>query len=207
MRRIAFEYLYFRTGSFGARWQLRAFTDMRSRMSRDEALSLLTSSIIKNQEAEIPVHKWKAPSEDLLKSYRPGKMRVEEFMETDLFTVREGDIIELVADIMDWRKIRYMPVEDNQGHLCGLITSRLLLRHFTHARKNSSAATMDKDIMVNKPITVGPDTPIIEAMHTMRDNRIGCLPVVKDGNMLIGIITEMDFLRITGRLMEHLEKE
>ena len=38
----------------------------------------------------------------------------------------------------------------------------------------------------------------------MRQNRIGCLPVIKDDE-LIGIITEMDFLRIAGSLIERLE--
>ena len=40
----------------------------------------------------------------------------------------------------------------------------------------------------------------------MRDKKLGCLPVVKDGD-LIGMITEMEFLRISGRLIERLEKE
>ncbi|MDP4852474.1 MAG: CBS domain-containing protein [Saprospiraceae bacterium] len=38
----------------------------------------------------------------------------------------------------------------------------------------------------------------------MREKKIGCLPVVTDGE-LIGIITEMDFLRISARLIERLE--
>jgi CBS domain-containing protein len=46
----------------------------------------------------------------------------------------------------------------------------------------------------------------MEAMNKMRDHNIGCLPVVK-GKELVGIITEMDFLRITSRLMERLEKQ
>jgi len=38
----------------------------------------------------------------------------------------------------------------------------------------------------------------------MRSNKIGSLPVVKDGE-LVGIITEMDFLMITSRLMSRLK--
>ena len=34
--------------------------------------------------------------------------------------------------------------------------------------------------------------------------RIGCLPVVK-GKDLVGIITEMDFMRITSRLLERMD--
>ena len=59
------------------------------------------------------------------------------------------------------------------------------------------------DIMIQKPITVDPSATILEALNIMRTNKIGCLPVVKN-NELIGIITEMDFLRITGRLLNRV---
>ena len=65
---------------------------------------------------------------------------------------------------------------------------------------------MVKDIMIENPLTIGPDATIIEAMVKMRENQIGSLPVVKNGE-LIGIITEMDFLKISGRLIERLENK
>jgi CBS domain-containing protein len=64
--------------------------------------------------------------------------------------------------------------------------------------------TTAKDIMNSKPFTIDPNATIHEAMSIMRTQNIGCLPVVKNGE-LIGIITEMDFLRIAGRLIERLE--
>lgn len=193
----------------GARWQLKAFTKLKHSITRDEAVAVLTAAIVKNQEKEMPVHKWTLPDPNELEHYRPSKLRVEEFMETDLFTVQKDDIIELVADMMDWRKIRYTPVEDSKGKLVGLVTSRLLLRHFTRnpLLNGKTKEAMVKDIMIKEPITIGPNSTILEAMQKMRSNKIGCLPVVKGDNELIGIITEMDFLRISARLMERLENE
>ncbi|MEZ5042688.1 MAG: CBS domain-containing protein [Saprospiraceae bacterium] len=191
----------------GARWQLRAFTKLRKQVSRDEALSVLTACIIENQTKGNPVHTWELPKVEDLKEYRPAKLKVEEFMETDLFTAQQDDLIELVAELMDWRKVRYMPVEDSKGNLCGLITSRLLLRYYTqYNRINGKKATQVKDIMIKHPITIEPSATILKAMQILRDNKIGCLPVVKEGE-LIGIITEMEFLHISGRLIERLEKE
>ncbi|MDX1939121.1 MAG: CBS domain-containing protein [Saprospiraceae bacterium] len=191
----------------GARWQLRTYTKLLKECGRDEALTVMTASIIKNQNNEMPVHTWEMPELGDLDDYRPGKLRVEEFMETDLFTVQKDDLIELVAELMDWRRIRYMPVENSKGQLSGLITSRLLLRHFARkSRANGQEApTMVKDIMVKAPITIGPKATIVEALRIMREKRIGCLPVVQNEE-LIGIITEMDFLRISSRLIERLEK-
>ncbi len=191
----------------GARWQLRAYTKLRKEVSRDEALSVLTACIIENQIKGDPVHTWELPKVEDLKEYRPAKLKIEEFMETDLFTVQQDDLIELVAELMDWKKIRYMPVEDTKGNLIGLITSRLLLRYFTQKNRiNGKSAVHVKDIMIKDPITIEPSSTILSAMKIMRKNKIGCLPVQKDGE-LIGIITEMEFLHISGRLIERLERD
>lgn len=191
----------------GARWQLRSFANLRKSVTTDEALSILTASIVQNQVTETPVHLWELPEAQALEKYSPGKLRVEEFMATDLFTCQKGDLVELVAELMDWRKIRYMPVEDNKGNLVGLVTSRLLLRYYAkeHSFSPEVAGIVD-DIMLTKVITITPDKTILEALQTMRENKIGCLPVVKNGE-LIGIITEMDFLRISSRLIERLEEK
>jgi len=190
----------------GARWQLRAFTKLKNQVGRDEALTVMTASIIKNQLKEMPVHTWPLPEPGDLDEYRPSKLKVEEFMVTDLFTVQKDVLIDLVAELMDWRRIRYMPVEDSKGKLCGLITSRILLRHFTRFnRVNGKEAVMVEDIMISDPAVIGPDATILEAMAMMREKRMGCLPVVKN-NELVGIITEMDFLRVSARLIERLER-
>ena len=188
----------------GARWQLRAYTKLTKEINRDEALSVLTACIIKNQETGSPVHTWSMPEASDLEDYRPTSLKVEEFMETDLFTVQPDDLLELVADLMDWRKLRYVPVEDKKGSLCGLITTRLLLRSFTQSnRLNGVRPQFVRDIMIKNPTTISPNATIVEAMNLMRDHKLGCLPVVNDEE-LIGIITEMDFLRISGRLIARL---
>jgi CBS domain-containing protein/gamma-glutamylcysteine synthetase len=191
----------------GARWQLRAFTKLKKETSMDEAVTVMTSAIYENQNLGKPVHTWELPELKDLLDYRPGNLRVEEFMQTDLFTVSKDDLIELVAKLMDWRKVRYMPVEDQKGNICGLITSRLLLRFYSQkgiSIKEGNKQQTVEDIMISSPIVIEPGKSIIEALHIMREKKIGCLPVVTDGE-LIGIITEMDFLRISARLIERLE--
>jgi len=191
----------------GARWQLRAFTKLKKETSMDEAITVMTSAIYENQTLGKPVHTWELPELKDLLDYRPGNLRVEEFMQTDLFTVSKDDLIELVAKLMDWKKIRYMPVEDQKGNICGLITSRLLLRFYSQkgiSIKEGNKQHTVEDIMISSPIVIEPGKSIIEALHIMREKKIGCLPVVTDGE-LIGIITEMDFLRISARLIERLE--
>lgn len=191
----------------GARWQLRAFTKLIKEVTTDEALMTVTAAIAQNQWAEIPVHKWTLPEPNALEHYQPSTLKVEEFMQTDLFTAQKEDIIEFVAQVMDWRNIRFMPIEDSKGKLVGLVTSRLLLREFTQNQKlNRLKDSTVGEIMIANPHTIKPTASLMDALKIMRDNRIGCLPVVNDEDELLGIITEMDFLRISVRLIERLEK-
>jgi acetoin utilization protein AcuB len=58
-----------------------------------------------------------------------------------------------------------------------------------------------EEIMTRNVFTVAHDTPLEEGARLMADNRIGALPVLKDGK-LVGIITETDifkaFLELVG---------
>jgi len=52
-----------------------------------------------------------------------------------------------------------------------------------------------EDIMTRRVISIGPDASIFEAARLMLQNRISGLPVVDPTGVLIGMVTEGDFLR------------
>ena len=188
----------------GARWQLRAYTNLLEETNDDEALTVLTAAMIKNMKSNIPVHKWELPNLNDLDMYKPSKMVVSEFMETDLFTVQKDDIIEFVVEIMDWRKLNFLLVEDSKGKFVGLITIRSILKFLAKKMKSKDFGQLTvKDLMVRKTAKIAPHKNIIEAIELMKNERISALPVVKDGE-LRGVITEKEFLHITSRLMERL---
>ena len=109
---------------------------------------------------------------------------------------------------MKWRKLRYVIVENEKGKLDGLISSGSLIGHFSD---NYDYKKVDDklvgDIMVKEPITVRAETPILEAIQIMEKNEIGCLPVVNSGNIVVGMITEINFLKISSRLLKRLKEE
>ena len=188
----------------GARWMLRGYSNLKEKVGQDEALRVLTAEIVHNQKQNIPVHKWPAPDPSRLKQYKVAEMLVSDFMATDIFTVQKNDIIQLVAELMDWNKIKYTPVEDSKGKLIGLVSARLILRELTRNSSNRSTRTAG-DIMVTDLITVTQETTISEAINLMKTHNIGCLPVV-NGDDLVGLITENDFVRISRRLIERAQK-
>ncbi|MBK7425794.1 MAG: CBS domain-containing protein [Saprospiraceae bacterium] len=181
----------------GARWCLRAFTALKKISSSDEALTTLTATMVENQNMDTPVSEWPMPSLIRTDKYQPIHMRIEQFMETDLITVRKDDIIDLVAEIMDWKRVRYLPVEDTNGQLVGLMTSRRVLRYYAHEKINELPVAVE-DIMIKDPVHVNPDQTIQEALELMKANNIGGLPVAKNGE-LIGFVTEIQLLRILSK--------
>ena len=60
--------------------------------------------------------------------------------------------------------------------------------------------------MKTDPVTVAPSTSTIEAIHLMREHRVGALPVVED-DRLVGIGTERDFITVAAKLLDEKLKE
>lgn len=193
-----------RTGSY---WIIQSYNSLSKKVSREQALTTLTNAMVKNQKKGEPIHKWSLAKVDDMETWQPSTLLVEEFMTTDLFTVQKDDILELVANLIEWRRIRYVPVEDDSKHLVGLVTMRMVFREYNdiiHQKTDGSASV--EDIMIKNPITIHPEASILEAIEIMDDQKIGCLPVVKN-NRLVGIITEQNYMTITKRLLRLLDKK
>ena len=183
----------------GARWVMKSLAAIGGSASKEASQRRLTSEILANQKQGQPIHSW--PTVKMVDSgeWEHGYRTVGQFMSTDLFTVKPDDLIDLAASVMDWRHIRHVPVEDQEGRLVGLVTHRGLLRMMI-SRSNRDPVTVG-EIMVKDPVVVSPSTSSLEAIEVMRTNRVGCLPVV-DSDQLVGIVTSYDFLDASAKLFE-----
>ena len=187
----------------GARWTLKSLAKLGNLEPKDLRYRELTARMLHEQKEGKPVHEWKiaeaAEDIDWSQSYQT----VGQFMSTDLFTVRPDDLVDLAASVMDWRHVRHVPVEDNDGKLIGLVTHRDLLHLVSQGVRTQPAKTLTvRDIMKAEPLTVTSLTPTLEALEIMQKHRVGCLPVVDDGR-LVGILTSFDFLSGAARLFKH----
>jgi CBS domain-containing protein len=157
--------------------------------------------MLEQETAGKPVSHWVLAEFCEQQDWRDSYRQVGQFMTTDLFTVRPEDIVDFAATLMDWRHVRHVPVEDDSGHLVGLVSHRELLRLVATRHVGGDDRATVREIMLADPQTVEPDTPIIEAMHLMCDQKLGCLPVVSAGK-LVGLVTEHDFIVVSSRLLE-----
>ena len=79
------------------------------------------------------------------------------------------------------------PVTNGFGKLVGIVTSRDIIG-------KTDEVCIDK-VMTKNPITVTESTTVASAAHSMIWEGIDLLPVVTDGNQLIGIVSREDVLR------------
>jgi len=192
-----------RSRQTGAGWIMKSLSAMQGSISKDARQRKLTSAMLASQKKGQPIHRWTTIKKTETEDWEQGYRTVGQFMSTDLFTVSPDDLVDLAASVMDWRHIRHVPVEDQEGRLVGLVTHRGVLRIMcTGNRANSDDSSMTvRDVMVHNPVTVSPDMSSLEAIEIMRSNRVGCLPVV-DGDQLVGIVTSYDFLEASAKLFQ-----
>ncbi|MBK9384171.1 MAG: CBS domain-containing protein [Planctomycetes bacterium] len=195
-----------RTRRTGSAWLLSAHAALAEERTSGEKMATLVQTSLARAATKEPVHTWAPLVAGEAAPWFHGYRTLGQFMTRDLFTVRSHDLVDLAAGMMQWRKIRHVPVEDDEGRLVGLVTERAFLRHAMEAlRTQRTTAVQVAEIMTKELITASPETPTLEAIELMRRHRIGCLPVVENG-VLVGIATEKDFLPVAAHaLRERLE--
>jgi CBS domain-containing protein len=187
------------SGRTGAAWLLESAGAMRDQGTRGQRLAALVAATASRQDAGAPGHEWPPASIDECAGWRASHERVGQFMSTDLFTVRERDEVDLAASIMEWERVRHIPVEDDDQRLVGVVSFRRMLRALIERR--GDAPVLVREVMTPQPVTCSSETSTLEAIRLMREHAVSCLPVVEEGR-LVGIVTETDFMRIAGRMLE-----
>lgn len=186
----------------GALWSLRSLAAMDGQGTRELRSRILVEQMIEHQQADEPVHTWPLAKADAPRDWSHSYQTVSQLMATDLFTVRPDDLIDLAASVMEWKHIRHVPVEDDEGRLVGLVSHRDLLRLLSHGLLNKQSQPVAvKEVMKRDLVTVAPDTLTLDALKIMRRLKVGCLPVVEQGR-LIGIVTAYDFLALSAEIIE-----
>lgn len=185
----------------GARWALESLEEMNEKGTEDQRMRCLVSSMVEQQSSGRPISEWTLAEFCTQQDWRESYLKVSQFMATDLFTVRPDDIVDFAATLMDWRRVRHIPVEGDDGELAGLVSHRALLRLVAEGKIGGGQKVTVREIMTEKPVTINSDTTTVEAIRLMRESRVACLPVVENGKLL-GLVTEHDLIVVASRLLE-----
>jgi acetoin utilization protein AcuB len=139
----------------------------------------------------------------LLEQVRGGRMLVGERMSHPVLTVKPDMPVQEALILMRKEHVSRFPVVDHRGHMVGLVSESDLMNASPSEATTLSvweisyllSKIMVERVMTKKVITVTEDMPLEDAARMMADHKIGCLPVMRE-NELVGIITETTLFKI-----------
>jgi acetoin utilization protein AcuB len=129
-------------------------------------------------------------------------MLVGDRMSKPVVTIQPDLPLPEALNLMKKEHIRRMPVVKD-GKLVGIVSDKDLLNASPSSATSLSiweinyllSKVLVSEVMSGNVMTVTEDTPIEQAARIMADNKIGGLPVMRDGQV-IGIITETDLFKV-----------
>ncbi len=135
-------------------------------------------------------------------------MLVKDFMTGEVTALQETDTLLDAAMIFVRSSFRHVPVLRDKK-VVGIITERdvkqfapsLLSRTSAEEYNQIMETTPISRVMTREPACLSPNQPVFEAATILHSRRVGCLPVVENGE-LVGIITTTDLLGLLIRIME-----
>lgn len=131
------------------------------------------------------------------------ELKVKDLMTRDVRTVQRNDALALADRLMRDERIRHLPVLDEAGDVCAVVSQRDLFRgallralgYGSRAEDTMLRQVVVKEAMSAELVTTTPETSAVDAARVMIERKIGCLPVLDSGK-LVGLITETDFVRL-----------
>lgn len=133
-------------------------------------------------------------------------MRIMDIMTTHVITVTAQDTLATAIQRMETFDIRHLVVVDEAQKPVGIVSDRdcrlAIESPFAVYNEEKSAVLAERipvqRVMTRQPVSASPLGELEDAAHIMVMWKINALPVVRD-DMLVGIITSTDLLRVLSR--------
>ena len=132
-----------------------------------------------------------------------------DIMTPDAKCVGENDTVQEAATQLKELNVGAMPICGEDDRLKGMVTDRDIAIDVVAAGKDPESVKVG-ELGDGKPVTIGADDSIEEALQTMSQHQVRRLPVI-DGHELIGIVSQADIARNlpdekTGDLVEAISR-
>ena len=114
-------------------------------------------------------------------------------MTGDPACIGEHDTITDAAKRLKELDVGAMPICGEDNRLKGMLTDRDIVLKVVAEGKDPNSVKAG-ELGEGKPVTIGADDSVDEALHTMAEHGVRRLPVV-DGHDLIGIVSQADLAR------------
>jgi CBS domain-containing protein len=120
-------------------------------------------------------------------------MNAADVMTSPAVVVNPTTTVRSASAILGEHGFSALPVVDDEGTLVGIVSGAdLLLAGTTPAMANGPVSRVMRRPVISAPMTATP----AEMTATMLSRRLRCLPIVADGEVLLGVVSRSDLLRI-----------
>jgi CBS domain-containing protein len=116
-----------------------------------------------------------------------------EIMSDDVRCVQENQTLQEAAQMMKDMGVGALPVCGEDDRLKGMVTDRDIVVECVASGGDPSSTTAGQ-LADGKPVTIGADDSVEEALSTMAQHQVRRLPVI-DGHRLVGIVSQADVAR------------
>jgi CBS domain-containing protein len=116
-----------------------------------------------------------------------------EIMSEDVRCVQENQNLQEAAQMMRDLGVGALPVCGEDDRLKGMVTDRDIVVECVAAGGDPTTTTAGQ-LADGKPVTIGADDSVEEALSTMAQHQVRRLPVI-DGHRLVGIVSQADIAR------------
>ena len=137
------------------------------------------------------------------------KAKVIQYMTDKVIAAKPEDGIRETFFLMRERRVRHIPVVDNDNNLLGIISDRDLRRpdwvdeapDVSHVYQLNDNLEV-RDLMTTNLHVVYTHSTIQKAVELLLEHRIGALPVLNKDEKLVGILSAVDCLKSLNDFIE-----
>lgn len=144
-------------------------------------------------------------------------MKVKEFMITDVITIKKDKTVRALLELLVTHKIGGVPVVDDDNRLIGVISDGDVIRYIQpksqtvfdafslilvsekedlkHKLQHTVNDSVEKMMRYKGIFTVHPEDSIDEAISIFSKQHLKKIPVIDNGNKVVGVISRGDVIR------------
>ena len=138
--------------------------------------------------------------------------KVKEIMVKDVIVASQEYMLSVLEKMMENKHVGHIFITEG-SRLLGVVSDGDIKRRKSYLagsdvstmREEQTLQTKAHQIMTRKLKTLGPESDVLQAVDLLLHNDIHSIPIVEDGNKLVGLVTSSDLLKYLKLLLTESE--
>jgi len=135
--------------------------------------------------------------------------KIADIMTTSVLQLDIENTMYDVHKLMKESQVRHVPISQNNEFI-GVVTQKTIIAKVMYLLDNYGSSSLDRreksisvsDLIDKNVVFANPNMPLADAAQFFLSNRHGCLPIVGKDNLLQGIVTSSDFVKLSLTLLD-----